>query len=282
MRILIIGSNGMLGTQLSNSTAPNTHTIEIIKADREEIDITESSGVSRFIDAVSPDIIVNCAAYSNVDACETHISEAYAANSTGARNLASAGKQRGAKIIHISTDYVFDGTKKEPYRETDIPNPLSVYGKTKLAGELAIQETTDNYAIIRTAWLFGPYKGNFVTAIVDKGRSDRSVSVVTDQIGSPTYTKDLCRAIRTVISQNLRGLYHITNSGYCSRYEWAKAIFEITGEAVSVHPLKTADYRRPATVPANSSLECTKYTLATGQTMRPWREALKEYLTTRE
>ncbi len=282
MKILVIGSHGMLGRDLVNrlSSLPDPKNLsnEVIAVDREHVDITHGEDASKFIAQIKPDVIVNCAAFSNVDACETQISDAFAVNASGARNVALAGKQAGSKVIHISTDYVFDGMKNEPYLETDEPNPISVYGKSKHEGELAVQETGGNYVIIRTAWLFGPYRKNFVTAILELGRKNRSVSVVTDQHGSPTYTTDLSDAIRTAISKDLRGIYHVTNSGTCSRYEWAQKIFELTGNQVSVLPLKTADYKRTARVPKNSSLDCTKYTTTTDRKMRPWQEALREYI----
>lgn len=282
MKILVIGSYGMLGrdlvnrlSSLSNQKNPGN---EVVAADREHVDITHGEDASKFIIQIKPDVIINCAAFSNVDACETQISEAFAVNADGARNVALAGKKTGAKVIHISTDYVFDGMKNEPYLETDKPNPISVYGKSKLEGELAVQEIGGNYVIIRTAWLFGPYRNNFVTTILELGRKNRSVSVVTDQHGSPTYTTDLSDAIRTAVSKDLRGVYHVTNSGTCSRYEWAQKIFELTGNQVSILPLKTADYKRAARVPRNSSLYCTKYTTTTGRKMRPWQDALREYI----
>ncbi|MBM4066546.1 MAG: dTDP-4-dehydrorhamnose reductase [Planctomycetes bacterium] len=282
MKILVIGSHGMLGrdlvNRLSNLSDQKNPGNEVIAADREHVDITHGEDASKFIAQIKPDVIVNCAAFSNVDACETQISNAFAVNATGAKNVALAGKQAGAKVIHISTDYVFDGMKNAPYLETDKPHPLSVYGKSKLEGEIAVQETNGNCAIIRTAWLFGPYRKNFVTTMLELGRKNRSVSVVTDQYGSPTYTADLSCAIQTVISRDLQGIYHVTNIGRCSRYEWAQKIFELTGNQVSVLPLKTADYQRAARVPRNSSLNCTKYTTTTGQKMRPWHEALEEYI----
>ncbi|MBI2470334.1 MAG: dTDP-4-dehydrorhamnose reductase [Planctomycetes bacterium] len=282
MKILVIGAHGMLGrdlvNRLSSLSDPKNSGNEVIAVDREHIDITHSENTSEFIVQAGPEVIVNCAAFSNVDACETQISDAFAVNASGARNVALAGKQRGAKVIHISTDYVFDGMKNAPYLETDKPNPISVYGKSKLEGELAVQEMGGNYVIIRTAWLFGPYRNNFVTTMLELGRKNRSVSVVTDQYGSPTYTSDLSDAIQTAISKDLRGIYHVTNSGTCSRYEWARKIFELTGNEVSVLPLKTADYKRAAEVPQNSSLDCTKYATTTGRKMRPWQEALREYI----
>ena len=282
MRILVIGSQGMLGRDLvnrfSNFSDSKFPCIEVVAANHEHIDITHGPNTSTFIAQIKPDVIVNCVAFTDVDACETRISDAFAVNANGAKNVASAGKETGAKIIHISTDYVFDGTKNESYIETDKPNPLSIYGKSKLEGELAIQEISDNYAIIRTAWLYGLYKKNFVTTMLNLGRKNRSVSVVTDQCGCPTYTADLSYAIWNIISLDLRGLYHVTNDGTCSRYEWAKKIFALTGDQVSVLPVKTADYKRAATVPQNSSLNCTKYTMGSGHKMRPWQDALEEYL----
>src|SRR3989339_1126911 len=282
MKILVIGSHGMLGRELvnrlSNLSEIKNQGNKIFGVDREHVDITNGANTSKFIAHVKPDVIVNCAAFSNVDACEAQVSEAFAVNARGARNVALAGKQTEAKVIHISTDYVFDGMKNEPYLETDKPHPLSVYGKSKLEGEIAVQEINGNCVIIRTAWLFGPFRKNFVTAMLELGRKNRSVSVVTDQHGSPTYTTDLSDAIRTAISKDLRGIYHVTNSGTCSRYEWAQKIFELTGNQVSVLPLKTADYKRAARVPPNSSLDCTKYATTTGQKMRPWQEALREYI----
>lgn len=267
----------LVGT-LSNLPAAGNLALEITATDREQLDITHPQNTSRFISGCKPDVIVNCAAFTNVDACETQVSDAFAVNAAGAKNIAMAGKEVGAKIIHVSTDYVFDGSKMDSYRETDKPNPLSVYGKSKLEGELAIQEITDNYAILRTAWVFGPYRRNFVTAILERGKKNREVSVVTDQHGSPTYTADLSQAVWNVILRDVRGLYHFTNTGKCSRYDWAKKIFELTGDQVSVLPIKTADHKRAAVVPQNSALNCAKYLLATGHKIRPWQEALEEYL----
>ncbi|MBE7445801.1 MAG: dTDP-4-dehydrorhamnose reductase [Planctomycetia bacterium] len=282
MKILIIGAQGMLGrdlaTRLPTLSDSSFPCIEVIAANHDHVDITHGPNTSKFIGQITPDIIVNCTAFTNVDACETQISESFAVNATGIKNIALAGNETGAKVIHISTDYIFDGTKNGPYSETDKPNPISVYGKSKLEGEREIQEISVNYAIIRTAWLYGPYKKNFVTTILNLGRQKHTVSVVTDQCGCPTYTADLSYAIWKIISLDLRGLYHVTNYGTCSRYEWARKIFELTGDQVSVLPVKTADYKRAALVPQNSSLDCTKYTTASGQRMRSWQEALEEYI----
>lgn len=282
MKILVTGCSGMLGRNLVSQLNSLSHSenpqLEVIATDHKCLDITHTSNVLGFVSQVRPDTMVNCAAFSHVDACEAQISEAFAVNAVGPRNIALAGKEFGVKIVHISTDYVFDGTKSGPYEETDKPNPLSVYGKSKLEGELAVQEIAGDCAIVRTAWLFGPYRRNFVTAMLDLGEKNPAISVVTDQYGCPTYTADLSAAIWTVIRLGLRGIYHVTNSGTCSRYEWAKKILELKGIRASVLPIKTADYRRAARVPQNSSLDCTKFVQASGQKMRPWQEALEEYL----
>src|SRR3972149_4688374 len=247
MKVLVIGSHGMLGRDLVNRlpslSDPKYSCNEVIAVDREHIDITHGENTSKFIVQAKPDVIVNCAAFLNVDACETQISEAFAVNATGARNVALAGNQTGAKIIHISTDYVFDGNKNQPYIETDKPHPISVYGKSKLEGELAVQEIGGNYVIIRTAWLFSPYRNNFVTTMLELGRKNRSVSVVTDQHGTPTYTADLSDAIRTAISKDLRGIYHVTNSGAHRPYLHFRPAVEGAVRRVAVRHLKTADYK---------------------------------------
>ena len=184
MKILIIGAQGMLGrdlaTRLPTLSDSSFPCIEVIAVNHGQVDITHGPNTSKFIGQITPDIIVNCAAFTNVDACETQISEAFAVNATGTKNVALAGKETGAKVIHISTDYVFDGTRNGPYSETDKPNPISVYGKSKLEGEREIQEISDNYTIIRTAWLYGPNRKNFVTTMLDLGRK-KPISVCRDR-----------------------------------------------------------------------------------------------------
>lgn len=286
MKILVLGTHGMLGRELVNSLSCKRKALElpidVIPAGHQQVDITQRSTTTKFIAHIKPDAIVNCAAFTNVDACESHVAEAFAVNETGAETVALAGEDVGAKVIQISTDYVFDGEKKSTYIETDLTHPLSVYGKSKLKGEIAIQKVCSNYAILRTAWLYGPYRKNFVTTMLDLAKHKRSVSVVTDQHGSPTYTKDLAEAIWNVVSDNLKGLYHVTNSGTCSRFEWAKLIFTLTGKSITVLPVKTEEYKRAAVVPHNSSLDCSKYTAVSGHKMRPWQEALKDYINSME
>ncbi|MBM4054370.1 MAG: dTDP-4-dehydrorhamnose reductase [Planctomycetes bacterium] len=282
MKILIIGSDGILGWELVNRlprlSEAERQPLTVIAAAHSHIEITNASNTSEVIVRNMPDIIINCAAYTNVDACETNIDKAYSVNADGAKNIAQAGKNINAKVIHISTDYVFDGEKNTPYTETDPTRPLSVYGKSKLAGEIAVQEINGNYAIVRTSRLYGPRRSNFVTKILNIGIEKRSVSAVIDQFGSPTYAADLAHAIWYVFSSDLRGIYHIANDGICSWYEWAKKIFELTNNQITLHPIKAKDFKRAATVPQNSALNCAKFVQASRHKMRPWQEALEEYL----
>ncbi|MCF6147926.1 MAG: dTDP-4-dehydrorhamnose reductase [Candidatus Kuenenia sp.] len=282
MKILIIGSDGMLGRELANQlpllARREKQNFTVITAPHTQIEITNASNTSEIITRHMPDVIINGAAFTDVDACETNTDKAYSVNADGAKNVAQAGKNINAKVIHISTDYVFDGMKNTPYIETDQTHPLSVYGKSKLAGESAVQEINGNYAIVRISRLYGVHRSNFVTKILALGAEKRSVSVVTDQFGSPTYAADIVPAIWYIFSLDLRGIYHIANDGFCSWYEWAKKIFELTNNQVSLHPIKAKDFERAAAVPQNSSLDCTKFVQMSGYKMRPWQEALEEYL----
>lgn len=282
MRILIIGSNGALGWELANGLPPLFETekqpLSVICTSHSQIEITNASNTFETIARTTPDVIINCAAFTDVDACESNIDKAYAVNAEGAKNVALAGKNLHARVIHISTDYVFDGAKNTPYNETDPPHPLSVYGKSKRAGEEAVQEINGNYTIIRISRLYGPHKSNFVTKILHIGLEKHAVSAVTDQFGSPTYAADLVRALWYVLSLDLHGIYHIANDGICSWYEWAREIFRLSNIQVSLQSIKAEDFKRAATVPQNSSLNCTKFVQATGHKMRPWQEALEEYL----
>lgn len=282
MKILIIGSNGALGWELRNGLPHLSETekqpLSVICASHSQIEITNASNTFEAIARTMPDVIINCAAFTDVDACETNIGKAYAVNADGAKNVALAGKNLHARVIHISTDYVFDGAKNTPYNETDLPRPLSVYGRSKRAGEEAVQEINGNYTIIRISRLYGQHKSNFVTKILHLGLEKHVVSVVTDQFGSPTYAADLVRALWYVLSLDLHGIYHIANDGICSWYEWAREIFRLSNIQVSLQSIKAEDFKRAATVPQNSSLNCTKFVQTTGHKMRPWQEALEEYL----
>jgi dTDP-4-dehydrorhamnose reductase len=285
MKILITGSHGMLGTDLTSLlrekralSSSNHENIEVIDAPHEELDITLEDEVSDFISGHKPDIIINCAAFTNVDKCETEREIAFKVNALGPKYIAAAAKECGARVIHISTDFVFDGNSDRPYIEEDQTNPLSEYGRTKLEGERNIQNHCDAFLIVRTSWLFGRHGTNFVEKMLELAGHSKELSIVTDETGSPTYTADLAGALWTLIKQECKGIFHVANEGSCSRYEWAKNIFETLGYNINIHPIRSSQYKRPAKVPLNSTLNCQKFTTATGMRIRPWQEALGTYL----
>jgi dTDP-4-dehydrorhamnose reductase len=277
MKILVTGSHGMLGTDLINLLRGKD--LEAIDVPHEDaLDITHKDEVLRFVLKCMPDIIINCAAFTNVDKCETEREIAFKVNALGPRNITTAAKRCGAKVVQISTDFVFDGNSDRPYVEEDQPNPLSEYGKSKLEGERNIQDNCNTFLIVRTSWLFGRNGINYVEKMLELAERKKELSIVDDETGSPTYTVDLAEALWTLIEQKCEGIFHVANEGSCSRYEWARKIFEITGYDININPIKSHQYKRPAKVPLNSTLNCQKLTTTTGLRMRHWEETLKAYL----
>ncbi len=203
---------------------------------------------------------------------------AFNVNALGQKYLATAAKACGARLIHISTDFVFDGNGDRPYIEKDQTNPLSEYGRTKLEGERNIQSHCNSYLIVRTSWLFGHNGINFAAKMLELAEHNKELSIVTDEIGSPTYTPDLAMALCTLIKQECEGVINVANHGSCSRYEWAEYIFETMGCKIKINPIKSSQYKRPAKVPLNSTLNCQKFTTIAGMRMRPWQEAVESYL----
>ena len=272
----------MLGTDLVNllksREASLEHNPEVIEAPHEVLDITLEDRVSDFIATHIPDIVVNCAAFTNVDKCETEREDAFSVNALGPKYLAAAANKCGARVIQISTDFVFDGNGNRPYTEEDQTNPLSEYGRTKLEGERNIQSYCDSYLIVRTSWLFGHNGINFAAKMLELAEQHKELSIVTDETGSPTYTPDLAEALWILIKQKCEGIINVSNDGSCSRYEWAEYIFETMGFKIKMNPIKSSDYKRPANVPLNSTLNCQKFTTITGMQMRPWEETVESYL----
>ena len=269
--ILITGANGQLGTELG-ALLPDA-----IKTDRNELDITNADAVNRFVDKNKIDSIINCAAYTAVDRAEDDIQMAEKINAIGPRNLAASG----AKIIHISTDYVFDGTAHRPYSALDLPNPVSVYGKTKLSGEFAVRNFAKIYAIIRTAWLYSPYGSNFVKTMLRLGHEKTEINVVADQIGTPTYAADLARAIVKILpllNEKNSGIYHYTNNGVCSWYDFATEIMTMSGLKCRVNPIPTEQYPTRATRPAYSVLDKSKIKEVFDVDIPHWRAGLEKCL----
>lgn len=277
MKIVITGAKGMLGTKLMDILIGH----DLIGMDAQELDITDKSNASKVIASHKPDAVINCAAFTRVDDCETKVDLAFAVNSVGPENLALACKDNDVKLVHIGTDYVFDGTNTTPYKEEDKTNPLSIYGKSKLAGEDNIRAVLDNHLIIRTQWLYGENGPNFVETILRIAKERDELRVVNDQWGAPTYTKDLGLAIKALIENDCRGTYHAANSGSCTWYEFTLEILRLEGLEKNVVPVTTEEFARPARRPSYSVFNCDKVKTEAGFIFRHWRDALAEYMKTR-
>ena len=298
-RILLTGLNGQVGQELQRTLAPLG---EVIGAGRETLDLAQPASIRQSISTVSPDVIVNAAAYTAVDKAETETELAHAINAVAPQILAEEAQRLGAALIHISTDYVFDGRKNTPYTEDDATNPLSVYGKSKLLGEEGIRKigvsatahSELRHIILRTAWVYGTYgKSNFVKTMLRLFAEREEVRVVADQVGTPTWARDIAEAIATLLPQlspeqaqeaPITGIYHFTNSGVASWYDFAIAIFEeakLLGFPLKVQrivPITTAEYPTPAQRPAYSVLSGKKVSVALGTHPPYWRDALRQML----
>ncbi|MBP1712480.1 MAG: dTDP-4-dehydrorhamnose reductase [Deltaproteobacteria bacterium] len=279
MKALVLGARGMLGQDLVKILAPE---YEIIPWDLAEIDITREKETLEKIVKVRPQVIINCAAYTNVDQCETHRDQAFLVNAEGTKHVALASYTVKARFVHLSTDYVFDGTASIPYREDNSPNPMSVYGQSKLQGEIYVRKIGGDHLIIRTAWLYGPRGKNFVEAILSQAAEGKQIRVVNDQQGSPTFTRDLSQAIKGLLPITEQGIFHLTNSGSCTWFEFALHILEESGfKGNEVRPISSKELGRPAKRPAYSILDNSRYEQISENKMRSWQEALKEYFNSR-
>ncbi|OPG15449.1 dTDP-4-dehydrorhamnose reductase [Ferroacidibacillus organovorans] len=274
MKVLITGAGGMLGTDLQAAFADTS----CIALTRNELDITQELAVREAVLAHHPDVILNAAAYTNVDRCETEIDQAYAVNAVGARNVAVAAEQVGARLVHVSTDYVFPGVSDRPYREEDETGPIGEYGRSKLAGERLVRSLCKKHYIARTSWLYGKHGPNFVKTMLRMGREQGAARVVDDQVGSPTYTVDLAQAIRTLIETPQYGVYHLSNQGVCSWHAFAEDIFTLAGVDVNLQAIKTHEFPRPAKRPAYSVMDNMMWRLSDHAPLRHYREALVAYL----
>ena len=270
--ILVVGANGMLGRDLMEFLGNRAKGVDI-----NEIDITSLESVFKVVSELKPQVVINCAAYTDVDGCEGQAEKAMEVNGEGVGYLAMACREVGALLVQISTDYVFDGGKGTPYREDDAPHPLSVYGESKLAGEMNAAFAPE-HLIVRTQWLYGLHGNNFVETMLRMGVEKDHLTVVDDQIGSPTWTVDMARAVIALVDKGCRGIYHAANSDFCSWNSFAKAIFEEAGLTVSVEPMTTEALNRPARRPLYSTLDCCKLAEESGFQPQPWRQALREYL----
>jgi len=277
MKVLITGCNGQLGLELSKQLEECNPNYEVIKTDVHNLDITDQGQVFEIVANSKPNVIINCAAYTNVDGCEANEDAAFKVNAIGAQNLSVAAYSVGAKIVQVSTDYVFNGTGDKPKREYDMVNPQSVYGGSKELGERLVRETNPRHFIIRTAWLYGE-GNNFVRTMLKLSKEKQEMNVVDDQFGSPTSTVDLAKAIVKLMNTESYGTYHGTCEGSCSWNEFAKKIFEIKGINIKVNPITTEELGRLANRPKYSVLDNFMLKLLDINVFRNWEDAIAEYL----
>jgi dTDP-4-dehydrorhamnose reductase len=251
---------------------------ELILTTSKTLDITDKEHVIEFISKNNPDVVINSAAYTDVDGCEENQDLAYSVNGEGVKNLALACSKTDSVLVHISTDYIFNGENTRPWVEDDEIGPISVYGKSKLKGEQAILEILDKFFIVRTAWLYGINGKNFPKTMLELAESHSEITVVYDEVGTPTYTPDLAEAISKLIKTDYYGIYHITNSGSCSWCEFARYIFEVAGKDVKVIPVTASEFARPAPRPHYSVLDNRNWAKNGFEPLRSYKEAIKEYI----
>ncbi|MDD5491233.1 MAG: dTDP-4-dehydrorhamnose reductase [bacterium] len=293
MRIVVTGASGMLGTDLLQALAGEHELfgvdnrnplVEMPGAKYQLLDITDAKAAYEVITKINPELVIHAAAYTNVDGAENDREQAYRVNSLGTRNVALACQRFDAALAYISTDYVFNGQKKEPYQEIDRPDPQGIYAKSKYWGELYTQWLVNKFMIIRSSWLFGRHGKNFVAAIQSQVKNKHDLKVVNDQFGSPTYTVDLASAIKQLLTINnqlstgLYGIWHITNSGFCSWYDFAREIVKQSGAKENVEPASTLQVNRLAPRPKNSVLDNFNWKLHDLPVLPTWQDALKRYL----
>jgi dTDP-4-dehydrorhamnose reductase len=270
LRVLVTGAGDQLGLELAEILPRRGH--ETVALSRAELDVADAGAVERVLEERAPDLVVNAAAYTDVDGCETETDLAYLVNALGPRNLAQACERLGCELLHVSTNYVFDGEGEKPYEPFDLPRPISAYGRTKLAGEELVKQLTDRWYVVRSAGVYG--RGhNFVRTMLRLGAERDVLKVKDDEYISPTYARDLAEGIVGIVEAGRYGLYHLTNAGSCSWYEFTREIFELTGVEAEVVPIPGSEYPLPAARPANGVLS----TLGSPG-LRHWREALIDYL----
>lgn len=276
MRILVTGASGQLGYDVEREL--ERRGIEHLGTSSRELDITDRAAVEHLMQSYRPDAVIHCAAYTKVDLAEDEPERCWAVNADGTRNMAAACRKTGAKLLYISTDYVFPGAGERSYETGDPTGPVNTYGRSKLAGELAVQSLLEKYFIVRISWVFGKNGNNFVKTMLRLAETKAELSVVCDQIGSPTYTADLAPLLCDMVQTERYGVYHATNEGTCAWSEFAEAIFELAGRQVVVHPIPTSAYPTRAARPLNSrmSKECLH---SNGfQELPEWKNALARYL----
>lgn len=276
MKVLVTGVKGQLGYDVVNELTKRGHIA--IGTDIEEMDITDKNSVDSVIKENMPEAVIHCAAYTAVDAAEDNVEICRKINAEGTQNIADVCKKLDIKMIYISTDYVFDGEGERPWEPEDERTPLNVYGQTKYEGELAVQNTLDKYFIVRIAWVFGVNGKNFIKTMLNLGKTRDSLTVVNDQFGSPTYTYDLAKLLVDMVETEKYGIYHATNEGICTWYEFACEIFRAAGMNVKVSPVSASEYPAKAKRPSNSRMSKEKLTENGFDKLPTWQDALARYL----
>ena len=276
MKVLVTGVKGQLGYDVVKELEKRHH--QAIGVDREEMDLMNNEAIRSFIMTLKPEAIIHCAAYTAVDKAEEEVEACYQINAESVKVIAECSKELDIKMIYISTDYVFDGTKEGEYVETDIPNPINVYGASKLKGEQYVQELLEKYYIVRTSWVFGINGNNFIKTMRRLGLERDELNVIHDQVGSPTYTADLAPLLVDMIETDKYGVYHATNEEFCSWYEFANEIFEKSKIEVKVSPISTDKYPTLAKRPLNSRLNKHKLAQAGFKPLPNWQESLDHYI----
>ena len=281
LNILVTGGNGQLGSEIKEN-APNYQDYNFLFTDVKDLDITNHGAVACFIESNKINVIINCAAYTAVDKAESEPELADEINHLAVANFSEIAKKNNIKLVHISTDYVFDGTNKKPYKEIDVPNPQSVYGQTKLDGELAMQKINPaNSIIIRTSRVYSRFGNNFVKTMIRLAETRDEISVVADQIGSPTNAEDLAQVILSILP-NIKNetveIYHYSNSGYCSWYEFAIIIFELSNIRIKINPIDNKEFKRLASIPNYSVLNCSKVINRYSLDINCWKTSLNKVL----
>jgi dTDP-4-dehydrorhamnose reductase len=274
MRVLLTGASGMLGTDVARELARD----DVRAPSHAEADLAEEGALEQALGEFRPELILHCAAYTDVDGCELNPTQAERGNVLATRNVAALAAKTGSRLVHVSTDYVFDGAARRPYPVDAPVNPLSVYGRTKLAAEREVEASGAAFLIVRTAWLVGAHGKNFVEAIRVRARQGADLEVVDDQRGTPTFTRDLAPALVALARTRHTGVLHVTNQGECTRYEQARAIVELEGFDARVAPVSSDKHPRPARRPSYSVLDNSAANAILGRPLPPWRESLARYL----
>ncbi len=273
-RIAILGGEGMLGTDLANICRQQGFDVKVF--DLPEFDITDSQRLKQAVGAA--ETVVNCAAYTDVDGAESEAELAYQVNAEAVGCLGAIAKELNKWVLHISTDFVFDGRLARPYVETDTPNPINTYGKTKLAGEQLLSQSGCRYCIVRVEWTYGSAGNNFVTKIIQRAKANKTLKVVDDQVGSPTATTEAAKVIAKLVSERPEGIFHFAGAGYVSRYEMAKFIFDELEIDVNLLSCKTGEFQSPAARPLNSRFDCSKISVLLDEPIKPWQGPLENFL----